>query len=484
MAVLVTTVLVHLVEHGHDSREQPGSTQGSGRSRRRNLAAGHLPQERPHRGIRGTVIARERRLREGTPGTRNLVAVVGKVRHSATLGDENGQMPSHRGRPAWLALATLAAVAINLRIVLTSLPPLTEEIQRETGWSNAEIGALTTIPVLCMGVFALIVPWAAKRFGRRRTVALALLILALAMVGRLAGSLPAVITVSAFLAGVGIALAMGLVPALVRAQVPDRVGLATAIWTGAMMLGAALGGALTVPLASALGSWEAALAVWSLPAVLGLVVWLRVEGLTDDPSEPPPTSAHLRTLPWRSRPAWALTAFICLNSLMFYTTVAWLAPSFVDRGWSEDDAGFLFGLYTAGQLAGAVLMPVVAQRSRARRSLFAVIVIAGVISLVALGLVDSTAALVWSAALGVTLGAGFAMALSLLSEFGADAHASARLTAMALSVTYVLAAAGPLTVGALLDAGWSWLALFTLVAVIGLGQLAAVPALRRGTVVR
>ena len=45
-----------------------------------------------------------------------------------------------------------------------------------------------------------------------------------------------------------------------------------------MMTGAALGGALTVPIAEAIGSWPAALAVWAVPAAIGLVVWWVVEG--------------------------------------------------------------------------------------------------------------------------------------------------------------------------------------------------------------
>ena len=55
------------------------------------------------------------------------------------------------------------------------------------------------------------------------------------------------------------------------------MGAATGLWTAAMMTGAALGGALTVPLAEALGSWQAALAFWAVPAALALSVWWLVE---------------------------------------------------------------------------------------------------------------------------------------------------------------------------------------------------------------
>ncbi|MDQ5973503.1 MAG: transporter, family, cyanate transporter, partial [Actinomycetota bacterium] len=175
-------------------------------------------------------------------------------------------------------LLSLSLVALNLRMALSSVPAVVADIQASTGWSDAQIGLLTTIPVLCMGAFALVVPRMARRIGRAATVAVALGLLVVAMTARLASETPGVLPLTAFLAGVGIALAAGLVPGVVREQLPDSVGAATGLWTATMMIGAALGGALMVPLAAALGSWPAALAVWAVPAALALVVWLLVEG--------------------------------------------------------------------------------------------------------------------------------------------------------------------------------------------------------------
>lgn len=73
------------------------------------------------------------------------------------------------------------------------------------------------------------------------------------------------------------------------------------------------------------------------------------------------------------------------------------------------------------------------------------------------------------------------MGLALLSEFAADAQASARLTAMAFSVTYLVGAMGPLIAGALFDSFGSWQVVFGLMALAGAMQFATVPALRRGT---
>ena len=56
--------------------------------------------------------------------------------------------------PVWLMALALVAVAANLRTAMASVPPLTETIADDLGLSNTALGALTTLPVLCMGLFA------------------------------------------------------------------------------------------------------------------------------------------------------------------------------------------------------------------------------------------------------------------------------------------------------------------------------------------
>lgn len=383
-------------------------------------------------------------------------------------------------RPRWLVLLTLSLLAPNLRIALSSVPAVIPDIGEATGWSATALGALTMLPVLCMGAFALTVPRIAHHIGQRRTVALALLLITVALVARLAALLPGVLYASVLLAGVGIALAAGLVPGIVREQLPTSLGAATGLWTAAMMTGAALAAALTAPLAEATGSWQAALALWALPAALALVVWWQVEGGQAERPRTDQAPVRVRDLPWRDRNAWALTAYLTMNSIVFYTSLAWLAPSFVDRGLSKGQAGLLFGLFTALQIVGALVLPWVTDRVPARRTVYAtsLVIVAG--SLLLLGLSPGPETAVVVSVFGVTIGAGFAMGLVLLSEWARDAQGSARLTAMAFTVTYLTGSFGPLVAGALLDAYGSWSLIYGLLAGVCVVQLAAVPFMRRG----
>lgn len=376
-----------------------------------------------------------------------------------------------------VVMGVIAVIAFTLRVGLTSVPSVLESIQGSTGWSDVTLGALTTIPVLCMGVFALQVPRIARRIGTRAAVTFGLVLLAVGMAVRGLESLPYLLFVAAFLVGVGIAVVAGLVPALVRSVMPAATGLGSGIWTAVMFTGAALGGALTPTFALWFGSWGWALAVWAIPAVLAVLLWW-----------PTPTPQHaamatspvrIRELPWRDHRAWALTLYSATNSIVFYSTVAWLAPSYVERGNSQAAAGGLFGVYVIGTIVAGLLLPWIGHRVRGRRFLLAIVVVLASAMLLVIGFAPDTATLPVLILFGFALSGSFALVLALLSEYGSDAAGSARLTAMVFFVTYVLAALGPLFIGALIAATDSWPLVYSVLAILCLAQAAFVVPLRR-----
>lgn len=379
-------------------------------------------------------------------------------------------------------LSVVVLVALNLRLALSSLPAVATEIKAQTGWNDAVIGTLTTVPVLCMGLFALTVPRLAAVTGRRRAVALGLLAMAFGLGLRSAGALAATLFLSALLAGISIAILGGLVPGIVRAQLSSSLGTATALWTAAMMGGAALGAAATLPLADALGGWNRALAFWAIPAVVALMAWSLLErGVASD--DRPANTPRLRDLPWRSPIAWSLTAFMTLNSIVFYSALAWIAPSYAERGYTAAVAGVFFGVFTAAQIAGALVLPSLSHRLPYRRTLFTTSVLVCAAAIAAIGIAPNFAPPFVLALVGFTLSGSFAMALGLLSEYSVDAASSARLTAMAFFVTYTVAAFGPFVAGAIMDAADSWPLVFSLLAGVALLQGLAALRLRKNVTV-
>lgn len=378
-----------------------------------------------------------------------------------------------------MVLTAIALVAVNLRPLLSSLPTVASDIVEVTGWSSATLGVLTTIPVLCMGLFALTVPALAMRFGRKHLVIFALTSLSAAALLRAIESVPELLFLSAFLAGVGIAFAAGLIPGIVREQLPHSIGRATSTWTAALAGGAALGGALTVPLAIWLGSWSLALAIWATPAIMALIFWVLTERKADA-HDRPTVSVRIRELPWRNQIAWALALNMTFNSIIYYSSLAWIAPSYEARGWTQENAGWLFGLFTASQVVAAFVLAGMAVRMKHRRTLFVVAIGLTSVALFAIAWLPDFAPWLMLLLFGFFLSGGFAMTLGLLSEYSKNAESAARLTAMAFFITYTIAAAGPLIAGVLLDFFDSWSLVFTVLGIAALLQLLTVVPLRRG----
>ena len=378
-----------------------------------------------------------------------------------------------------LLLAALLLVALNLRAALASIPPLVPTIEADLGLSGAAAGALTTLPVLCMGLFAPPAHRMAQRFGREAAIALALVLLLAGFALRLAGSFTPALFLAVLLGGVGIAVAGTVLPGVVKEFFPERSGTVTGFYLAAMMVGATAASALAVPLAAALGSWQASIASWGILAVVALAAWLPVLRKVNE-REGEEAEAATHGLPWRSRTAWLVAAYLTANSVLFYSLLAWIAPAYESFGWTGERSGLLLAEFSVVQLLSALTIPIAADRMPDRRPLFGLVVGMAVVGLVVVTWVPMGAPWVWIAILGYGLGGGFTLGLALLVDYAPDPSQSAGLSAMAFLVSYTIAAAGPLLLGALRDATGGFRVPFLVLLVTGVLQLGVVTRLRPG----
>jgi MFS transporter, CP family, cyanate transporter len=380
--------------------------------------------------------------------------------------------------PALLVTAIFLA-ALNLRAALASVPPLVHTIQDDLGLSSAAAGLLTTVPVLCMGVFAPVSQRLAHRVGREATVAVALALLVAGLLLRLGGDSYPVLLVSTLLPGIGIALCGTVLPGIVKEFFPGRSGAMTGVYLLAMMVGATAASALAVPLADLLGSWERSLAIWAGLAAVGLAGWLPVVRRVNDHDDPTEAETTARiALPWRSPTARLMAAFMAMQSLGFYTQLAWIPPSYEARGWSARDAGLLLAVWSIVQLVSGVGGPALADRVRDRRPLVAGAVLLTVMGTLGIAVVPTAAPWLWVALMGLGQGAGFSLGLVKLVDYAPTPAASARLSAMVFLFSYSLASTGPFLFGAVRDATDSFAIPFGALVVVAVVQLALTPRLR------
>jgi MFS transporter, CP family, cyanate transporter len=344
-------------------------------------------------------------------------------------------------------LAALFLAALVLRPQLVGIGPLLPEIQDDLGISHAVAGLLATIPVLCMGLFALPARHLTGRIGSRLGVFAAVALVGVFGLVRAAAPGAAALILLTFPIGIGMGLAGAMLPVVVKERFADRAGFATGVYTSGITLGAAAAAALAVPLSILAGSWRAPLAVFGAASTILAVAWI---ALTRKERSRPRTDPPVR-LPLRSGVAWHLVAAFFLMSSVFYGLNAWLPDVYVDRGWSESSAGALLAVLNTITIPTGFAVAWVADHWGRRKRWLTV---AATLQLVAiLGVIAiPSAAWAWAALLGLAIGPLFPLTMTLPLDAARRPAEVAAIAAMMLGVGYTLSAASPFLLGVVRDA--------------------------------
>ena len=361
-----------------------------------------------------------------------------------------GQNAAVRPRPVLLAAAIVLA-ALNLRPAVASVGPVLPELRDGLRLSGTQTAVLTMLPVLCFGALAPAAPRLARRAGIEVVLMGALVTLVAALAGRVLGG-AGLLFAGTVVAGGAIAVANVLLPPLIKRDFPAHTGPLMGIYTMSVAGSAAFAAGATVPGGELLGSgWRGGLALWAALAAVAAVVWLpMLHGRT----RPPPEAVAGSVL--RSALAWQVTVFFGLQSFQFYAVLAWLPSIYRDYGFSPAAAGLLLSLSGLVQIPVTLLLPAVAARTRDQVALIVVSTAVLGVGLAGVVLAPTTAPYLWVALIGVGYGGCFALALALFVLRATGVHETARLSAMAQTVGYLISSCGPLAFGMVHELTGSW----------------------------
>jgi len=393
---------------------------------------------------------------------------------------ENRRQPEHPRGTAGQAGAFLL-VALNLRIAIAAVSPVLGDIQRDTGLTSGAAGLLTTIPIVCFGVFAFGTPRLTRRFGGHRLLLLAMLLLAGGITLYLQPSVPALFAAT-LVTGAAIAVGNVLLPGVIKRDFVSRAGLMTGLYSMTLSAGAALAAGLTIPLRTATGlGWRDVLALWAVPAVLAAAA-CAPRALRTRPRLAPASGAttapRLGAL-WRDPVAWAVTVFMGLQSLGYYALLAWLPTLFQDHHMAAGQAGWMLSFSSFPAMAAALAMPAIERRLR--RPQAAVVAAVLLCAVGYLGLLADPVPLsyLWMTALGLGQGAAISLALGYIVARSPDHAHTGQLSTMAQGTGYLIACVGPLGLGLLHSATGSWtVPILALTAVLAIELIAGLLASR------
>lgn len=342
-------------------------------------------------------------------------------------------------------LAALFLAALNLRPIITSVASMMSMIQSDLGVSALTASLLTTLPVLCMGVFAPVATKLSRRFGLERTLFFSIFLITIATGLRGTSQTVTILLMTAFAGGVGISFAGPLLSSFIKKYFPKSPGIVS-VYSISMTVGAALASGLTIPIyLRSEHNLPLALACWAVLGVIALILWL---GLARKNQQADHADVPLR-LPLRNKKAIQFTLFFGFMSSMFYSLTAWISPIALDFGNSPQYAAMLLTIFTLIQIPVALLVPAIVNRLGKPKLFLILCSVSELIGLIFLLLpMPILPAVIF---LGIGAGGLFPLALMLPIIETRTPEEAGTWSAMSQMGGYIMGGFGPFLIGLIFD---------------------------------
>lgn len=334
-----------------------------------------------------------------------------------------------------------------LRSGISSLSPVLGQIQSDLGIGSAALGALTAIPVVCMGLLSPLGHQVEQRIGLRNGMVFALVILVVGLCLRYVSNGYALLLLTAGLVGIADAIIRPMLSGFIKSDFKGPTARVMGFYSMSMGAGSASAAFLTLPLAVHLSSgWRGGLAVWALPAALAAILWLAWRDRHSDvtTASGQATSANVSRVE-----IVAFTLFFGMQAGINYSLVAWLPISLLGYGMDQHGAGLVIAGFIVLQTVTSLLFNEIMRGLRiATRRMFVVATILAAAGVVALWV---SLPIVGAVLLGVATGFLFPLALLLPLEFTHTRSDAVRLSGTTQSGGYLIGGAVPWLAGIVAD---------------------------------
>ncbi len=370
---------------------------------------------------------------------------------------------------SWLSVAVVLLVAVNLRAPITAVSPILDEIKAILHIDNLQASLLTSIPLIVFASCSIIVSKAISKFDIRHSLIFSILILILGLYLRIYGTIE-MLYIGSLLLGIGICIGNVLTPAFIKELFPNRIGLMTGIFSVSMSLIAALASGLSISIGkwTTMG-WKGSLGIWIIGAIVALLIVI-LDSLFGKKFQQKMTSQTQQTNfnIFRSSQAWNISVFMGLQSLVYYCFVALLPTLLIDYGMNKTESGWVFSVLQLAMLPAMLISPMIASKMKNPTIMVIITSLLYVIGLILI--ITTKTQLIYISAILIGLAGGFAFSLAILffSIRSKTTAGTIKISGMAQSVGYLIAACGPPIFGKLydIDSTWSFSLYFLLICIL------------------
>lgn len=349
-----------------------------------------------------------------------------------------------------ILLLSIIFVGLNLRPSMAAIGPLLSAIRQDIPFSFAMASMLTMMPVLAMGISLFFGMRLAKWIGEHQAITLSLLIIGLATFARLFVNSSFSLILSAVISGFGIAIIQAILPAVIKAKFKSNVSLYMGFYVTSIMAGAAVAASLSPFVMTQLNSWRSGLAIWCVLTIIALALWMsqrkNLSVAIEDESQCDICENHFTT-----KRSWLLAVFFGFGTASYTCVLAWLAPYYVELGWTEQSAGLVLGLMTTMEVVAGFVVPALANKHKDRRGFLVVLLILIIIGFCGLILAPHHLSLLWPCFLGLGIGGVFALSLIVSIDHIDNPRRAGSLTAFVQGIGYLIAGLSPFIAGIIRD---------------------------------
>ncbi|HFI0105877.1 TPA: MFS transporter [Streptococcus suis] len=367
-------------------------------------------------------------------------------------------------------IAGIVMLGVVMRAPFTALPSILTDIATSLDVEVSSLGILTSIPLIMFALCSSLAPKLAAKFGMEKLMALVLLVMVLGS-GIRVFSLP-LLFVGTVLVGATIAFINVLLPSLVAANFPKKIGFYTTIYITLMGVAATVAAMIAVPIVTAT-SWQVFIYLITAIVFLAFLIWL--PNVKNNHRFETKNQQQQTGSLWKNKAAIAFLIFGGLQSVLYYTEITWLPTISQSVGFTKAEAGLMAGIFNLTAIPMSMIIPAILSRQtkEMRRN-----IMLGTSSATLLGLALMTFLpsnfILWSilhvilsfsnAALFPYMMLGFTLKTS-------NSQATAQLSGMVQTGGYLIAAFGPGLLGYSFPLFGSWMPLILALAVVTLAMM-------------
>ncbi|MDS3046522.1 cyanate permease [Streptococcus pneumoniae] len=346
-------------------------------------------------------------------------------------------------------------IGVSLRTPFTVLPIILGNISQGLEVEVSSLGVLTSLPLLMFTLFSPFSTRLAQKIGLEHLFTYSLFFLTIGSLIRLI-NLP-LLYLGTLMVGASVAVINVLLPSLIQANQPKKIGFLTTLYVTSMGIATALASYLAVPITQA-SSWKGLILLLTLLCLATFLVWLPNHRYNHRLAPQTKQKSQIKVMP--NKQVWAIIIFSGFQSLIFYTVMTWLPTMSIHAGLSSHEAGLLTSILSLISIPFSMTIPslTTSLSTRNRQLMLTLVSLAGVIGISMLFFPINN--FIYWLAIHLLIGtATSALFPYLMVNFSLKTSApekTAQLSGLSQTGGYILAAFGPTLFGYSFDLFHSW----------------------------